>query len=169
MARIDSGAVEVERRWATPAEIVEAAVAQTALDLDARIVRIDADENTAVELDPRSISSAIAHLLENAAHYAPDGAIEVRASAGGDGLRVEVRDHGPGLQVTELERLFEPFYRGESVRQRVPGTGMGLAITRGLLAAQGGRVWGENAPGGGARFSIAVPGRARAVSSDVAS
>jgi signal transduction histidine kinase len=41
--------------------------------------------------------------------------------------------------------LFEPFYRGESIRQKVPGTGMGLAITRGLVAADGGRVWAENA------------------------
>ena len=165
MARIESGAVEVERWWATPAEIIEAAVAHAAHDVEGREVRVDADDDTAVEVDPRLVSSAVAHLIENAAHYAPDGPIDIRAAAGGDGLRIEVRDHGPGLRVSELDRLFEPFYRGESFRQRVVGTGMGLAITRGLLAAQGGRVWGENAPGGGALFSIVVPARIRAVSS----
>ena len=167
MARIESGAVDVERWWTTPAEIVEAAVAHATLDLEARKVRVEADENTAIELDPRSVSSAIAHLLENAAHYAPEGAIDVRAWAGSDGLSVEVRDYGPGLRLSELDRLFEPFYRGESFRERVAGTGMGLAITRGLLAAQGGRVWGENATGGGARFSIVVPGRVRAVAPEL--
>src|SRR4029450_4834000 len=91
-------------------------------------------------IDPRCAPAALAHLLENAGRYAPDGAIEVRAWTDGEGLRIEGRDAGPGLDAAELERVFEPFYRGEHVRQRVPGTGMGLAITRGLIAADGGRV-----------------------------
>ena len=90
-----------------------------------------------------------------------DGAIEVRAWTDGEGLRIEVRDAGPGLEAAELERLFEPFYRGEHLRQRVPGTGMGLAITRGLIAADGGRVWAENVAPNGASFNIAIPARTR--------
>jgi signal transduction histidine kinase len=74
-----------------------------------------------------------------------------------------VTDHGPGLDPSELDHLFERFYRGRTARQQlVPGTGMGLAITRGLLTAAGGRVWGENVPGAGARFTIVIPGRSRA-------
>jgi len=67
------------------------------------------------------------------------------------------------LRRHELERLFEPFYRGEGSRQRVPGTGMGLAITRGLAAADGGRVWAENLAPHGASFHVAVPGSTRPV------
>jgi signal transduction histidine kinase len=60
-----------------------------------------------------------------------------------------------------MDHLFERFYRGAGAKRRSIGTGMGLAITRGLLAAEDGRVWGENAPDGGARFTIVVPGPVR--------
>jgi K+-sensing histidine kinase KdpD len=163
MARIDAGSVTALRGWTTPAEIVEAAVTQTESALAGRDVRIDASDDVAVELDPRLASSALARLLENAAVYAQQGRIDVRGWTDAEGLRLEVRDEGPGLQVEEIERLFEPFYRGELLRQRIPGTGMGLAISRGLLAADGGRVWAGNTARRGASFSIAVPARTRPV------
>jgi two-component system sensor histidine kinase KdpD len=161
MARIDAGSVHPRRTWTTPAEIVEAAVTHASAALGGRDVRIDAADDVGVEIDPRLAASALAHLLENAAQYAPDGPIAVRARIEGPELRLEVRDQGPGLPVRELERLFEPFYRGELVRQHVPGTGMGLAITRGLVNADGGRVWAENVAPHGAAFTIAVPARSR--------
>ena len=86
----------------------------------------------------------------------------MHARVEGDGLHVSVTDHGPGLDPAELEHLFERFYRGKTARQVAFGTGMGLSITRGLLAAAGGRVWAENVPGAGARFSLLVPGPVRA-------
>jgi two-component system sensor histidine kinase KdpD len=163
MARIDAGTVQPQRVWTTPAEVVEAAMSHALSALAGRDVRVEARDEVAVEIDPRLASSALAHLLENAAQYAPDGSIDVRGWTDAEGLRLEVRDQGPGLQSHELERLFEPFYRGELWRQRVPGTGMGLAITRGLVAADGGRVWGENIAPNGACFTIAVPARTRAL------
>jgi two-component system sensor histidine kinase KdpD len=163
MARIESGTVQPHRAWTTPAEVVEAAIAHASPSLARRDVRVDARDDEAVEIDPRLVSSALAHLLENAARYAPDGPITARGWADDQGLRLEVRDEGPGLQPHELERLFEPFYRGEVFRNRMPGTGMGLAITRGLVAADGGRVWAENVSPKGACFSIAVPARCRAI------
>ena len=78
-------------------------------------------------------------------------------------MQLRVRDHGTGLDSAELDHLFERFFRGDTARKHTFGTGMGLAITRGLLAADGGRVWGENAAGGGASFTIAVPARSRVV------
>jgi K+-sensing histidine kinase KdpD len=163
MARIDAGSVNAQRAWTTPAEIVEAAVAHAASSLAVRDVGIEASDNVAAEIDPRLASSALAHLLENAAQYAQEGAIAVRGWTDDEGLRLEVRDEGPGLHAGELERLFEPFYRGKQLGRRVPGTGMGLAITRGLLAADGGRVWAENLAPHGACFSIAIPARTRPV------
>lgn len=164
MARIDSAAIHFERQWVTPADVVDAAAAQVRHTLDGHPLRIDAEESTEIEIDPRVASVALSHLLENAAQYSPaDREIAVDARVQPDGLHVTVTDHGPGLDPGELDHLFERFYRGHSARQLVPGTGMGLAITRGLLTAAGGRVWGENVPGAGARFTMVIPARARAV------
>jgi signal transduction histidine kinase len=125
---------------------------------------VAADTEMVIDLDPRLASGALSHLLENAAQYSPaDREIVVAGRAEPDGLHVSVVDHGPGLDPGELDHLFERFYRGRTARQLAPGTGMGLAISRGLLAAAGGRVWAENEPGAGAKFSMVVPGSIRHV------
>jgi two-component system, OmpR family, sensor histidine kinase KdpD len=162
MARIDAAAILVERQWVSPADVVDAAMAHVRHALDGRTVKVDADSDAEIEIDPRLASSALSHLLENAAQYSPrDREILVVADAMQDGLRVSVTDFGPGLDPAELDHLFERFYRGRTARQLSPGTGMGLAITRGLLAAAEGRVWAENVPGAGAKFTIVIPGRMR--------
>jgi two-component system sensor histidine kinase KdpD len=167
MARIDSAAIHFERQWVTPADVVDAAAAQVRHALGGHPLRIDAEESSEIEIDPRVASVALSHLLENAAQYSQaDREIAVEARVQRDGLHVAVTDHGPGLDLGELDHLFERFYRGQSARQVAPGTGMGLAITRGLLTAAGGRVWGENVPGAGARFTMVIPGRARTVAVD---
>ena len=166
MARIDAGGVTVQRRWVTPAEVVDAAMAHAAPHLSDVRLRVQADEQTAAEVDPRLTASALAHLLENAARYAHDGEVEVRAWTENQHLRFSVTDTGAGVRPSEMDRVFEPFFRGEDVRQRISGTGMGLAITRGLLGAQRGRVWVENVQPSGACFSLEVPARVRATRSD---
>jgi two-component system sensor histidine kinase KdpD len=154
----------VERQWVTASDVVDAAVAQARHTLDGRPLRIDADAETAIEIDPRWASMALSHLLENAALYSPPACeIAVKGRADGDGLEISVMDHGPGLDPEELERVFERFFRGRRARQLTTGTGMGLSITRGLLDAIGGRVWAENAPGAGAMFTMSIPGRTRPV------
>jgi two-component system sensor histidine kinase KdpD len=164
MARIDAAAIRVDRQWVAAADVVDAATAHVRHTLEGRAVRVDADADLEVEVDPRLASVALSHLLENAAQYsASDREIEVRARVEHDGLHVSVTDHGPGLDPAELDHLFERFYRGRAARQASFGTGMGLSITRGLLAAAGGRVWAENVPGAGARFTIVVPGAVRPV------
>jgi len=164
MARIDAAAIHVERQWVAAADVVDAAVAQVGHALEGHVLRVDADTDLTVEIDPRLASVALSHLLENAALYSPpDREIFVLARVERDGLHVSVADNGPGLDPGELDHLFERFYRGRVARQATFGTGMGLSITRGLLAAAGGRVWAENVPGAGARFSIVVPGAVRPV------
>jgi len=163
MARIDSAAIRIDREWVSASDVVDAALAHVRHALEGHALRVDADMDSEVELDPRLTSGALSHILENAAQYSPsDREIVVSAHVEPDGLHVSVTDQGPGLDAGELEHLFERFYRGRSVRRITFGTGMGLAITRGLLAAAGGRVWAENIPGRGARFSIVVPGAVRA-------
>jgi signal transduction histidine kinase len=74
----------------------------------------------------------------------------------GEGLVIGVRDHGPGIAPADLPHLFERFYRGSAARLHASGTGMGLWIVRGLVAAAHGRVTAENCADGGARFTIQV-------------
>ena len=164
MARIDAAAIQIDRQWVGAADVVDAALVYVRPTVDGHALQVEADSEMETEIDPRLASGALSHLLENAAQYSPrESAIVVSASVEADGLHVTVTDGGPGLAADELEYLFDRFYRGRTARQRSSGTGMGLSITRGLLAAAGGRVWAENAPGGGARFSMVVPGRVRSV------
>ena len=161
MARIDAAAIDVERQWVTPADIVDAATVFARHALDGRSLRVDADDAHEIELDPRLVSVALAHLLENGARYSPPTTpIIVTARVDARELRMTVSDFGPGIDAEELEHLFERFYRGRAARQTT-GTGMGLSIARGLLAAAGGTVSAEDVPGTGARFSIVVAGSVR--------
>jgi two-component system sensor histidine kinase KdpD len=158
MARIDAGAVATESRWTHPSEIVAAARDQVEHTLSGHQVRVSIDQDVPVRLDPRLTASALAHVLENAAQYTPDGSlIDVDARMSGEGLMFSVRDHGPGIAPADLPHLFDRFYRGAAARARASGTGMGLWIVRGLLAAEQGRVWAENCQDGGARFTLVVP------------
>ena len=161
MARIDAAAIRVDRQWVTAADVVDAASAHVRHTLEGHALRVDADAEMEVDIDPRLASVALSHILENAAQYSPtDREILVHARIEHDGLHAAVTDRGPGLDPGELEHLFERFYRGHTARQTTFGTGMGLSITRGLLAAAGGRIWAENVPGG-AKFSMVVPGAVR--------
>jgi two-component system sensor histidine kinase KdpD len=163
MARIDAAAIRIDKQWVTAADVVDAASAHVRHALDGHALRVDADEDLETEIDPRLASVALSHVLENAAQYSPaDRDIVVQARVEDDGLHVSVTDCGPGLDPSELEHLFERFYRGQAARHTTFGTGMGLSITRGLLAAAGGRIWAENVRGG-ARFTIVVPGAVRHV------
>ena len=158
MARIETGAIDAEREWVHPAEIVDAAIQQVQHALESHALELDVDTPGSVQVDPRLTSAALAHLLENAGQYAPAGTlITITARADETELTLSVRDRGPGIAPQDVQHLFEQFFRGAGAQHRSFGTGMGLAITRGLLAAEGGRVWAENHPDGGACFTVNIP------------
>ncbi|MGH9140689.1 MAG: ATP-binding protein [Vicinamibacterales bacterium] len=162
MARIDAGAIAEDLRWVSPQEIIEAARTRVEPALRGRSVEVDADADRLVRLDPRLTAAALSHLLENAAQYSPaDTSIGVRAQVAADGLTIAVRDRGPGIPDADLAHVFERFYRGANVKDRRSGTGMGLAIAKGVLAVERGRVTAANCPDGGVCFTIAVPGEVR--------
>ena len=158
MARIDAGAITQDTRWVSPSEIIEAARSRVEPSLRGRVVEVQADADRLVQIDPRLTAAALSQLLENAAQYSPAGsAIEVRATVGAEGLTIAVRDRGPGIPEADLPHVFERFYRGANVRDRRSGTGMGLAIAKGVLAIERGRIAAENCSDGGVRFTIGVP------------
>jgi len=157
MARIDAGAIATESRWTHPSEIIAAARDHVEHTLRDHRVAVRIESDVLVRLDPRLTATALAHLLENAAQYAPaKSAIEVRARVEAGDFIVQVQDQGPGITAADMPHLFERFYRGQPVTGRTSGTGLGLSIARGLLATERGRIWAENGAGGGALFTIAV-------------
>jgi two-component system sensor histidine kinase KdpD len=162
MARIDAGGILAEQQWVHPSEIVEAARSLVEHDLRDHPVEVQVEPDSLVRLDPRLTASALAHLLENAAQYSlPGSPITVRCQVVSGELSIAVRDRGAGIAPADLSKLFERFYRGSDSKRRASGTGMGLSIATGLLAAEQGRVWAENCADGGARFTIAVPVQVR--------
>ncbi len=162
MARIDAGAITEDMRWVAPSEIVEAARSRVEHALRGRAVDLHGDADRLVRLDPRLTAAALSHLLENAAQYSPAGSpIDVRAGVGGEGLTIAVRDRGRGIPAPDLPHVFERFYRGANARHGRSGTGMGLAIAKGMLAVERGRISVENCADGGVRFTMAVPAEVR--------
>lgn len=166
MASVETRAVDADREWVHPADIVDAAWQQARAVLDRSRVNIEIeDASSVVHLDPRQTSAALAHVLDNAARYSPPDSpvlIEVRSSAAG--LRIAVRDRGAGLPPGEIDRVFDRFYRGSAAGSNRFSSGMGLAIARGLIDMQGGTITAGNHPGGGAVFTITIPAPVRPAS-----
>jgi two-component system sensor histidine kinase KdpD len=98
------------------------------------------------------------HLLENAAKYTPAGSlVSLSARRNGDRLEFTVQDNGPGIAESDLPLIFEKFYRGKARKAGAKGSGMGLAITRAILAAHGGGIEASTVSGNGAKFLLWVP------------
>jgi two-component system, OmpR family, sensor kinase len=118
--------------------------------------------------DAHQLRQVLANLLRNALVHTPAGTpIEVSVAAQDGGVRLEVRDHGPGLPGDEPDALFERFWRAEGGRERgKAGAGLGLAIVAAIVDAHGGEVAAANAPGGGAVFAVELPAAGRVPAAD---
>jgi two-component system sensor histidine kinase GlrK len=111
-----------------------------------------------LQVDPAKLGTAIGNLLSNAIRFSPRGAtIHMQLSAPPEGVRIDVRDEGPGVAEADRERVFEPFYRGARQPQdAVRGTGIGLSIVVEYVNAHGGRVALLSDSAGG-HFRIELP------------
>jgi two-component system, OmpR family, sensor kinase len=134
------------------------AVGDSAAVAPDRDISLDAGAGAVVLGDAHQLRQVLANLLRNALVHTPAGTpVEVRVVTDGD-VRLEVRDHGPGLPGDDPAALFERFWRAEGGRERGrAGSGLGLAIVAAIVEAHDGRVSAANAPGGGAVFSVVLP------------
>jgi two-component system OmpR family sensor kinase len=145
-------------------EVDAAALARDTAD-DARAtapdreVTLRADGPALVSGDPDQLRQVLANLVRNALVHTPAGTpVEIAVQAAGPSVRLEVRDHGPGLPEDETDAIFERFWRAEAGRERGrAGAGLGLAIVAGIVDAHGGAVAARNAEGGGAAFTVTLP------------
>ena len=159
LTRIDSGALKLELRRAELDTVVSACLSGVEAEARARGVALDAsvDPGIAATCEPAKIERVLLNLLTNALRHTPDdGAIAVFVEPDDQAVRVTVEDTGTGLSAESTRRMFERFWRSDPARSS-NGAGLGLAIARGLVEAHGGRIWAENRPGGGARFSFTLP------------
>jgi two-component system sensor histidine kinase SenX3 len=110
--------------------------------------------------DRQLLVSAVFNLLDNAVKYSPAGSVvEVRGRRDGEWVEISVRDHGIGIAETDLDRIFERFYRVEGAKARhLGGTGLGLAIVRHVVGNHHGEVRVESEVGRGSTFVLRLPG-----------
>ncbi|TMC19562.1 MAG: two-component system sensor histidine kinase KdbD, partial [Chloroflexi bacterium] len=114
-----------------------------------RSIELDVPDLPPVELDPIRIGQVLSNLIENAVHYTPtESSIEIHARTNGEQMLISIADRGPGIKANDIERIFEKFYRSHPTYP--PGSGLGLAVCRGLVEAHNGRIWAENRDCGGA-------------------
>ena len=112
-----------------------------------------------VEDDPSIRKLVRVNLVRNAATYAPKGTeISISANARGGFVQINISDQGPGILPVDHKRVFKAFQRGAAVENSsVQGAGLGLAICKGLVEAQGGRIWIKKKSSPGAIISFTVP------------
>lgn len=158
MARLEAGAVQLNRQWQPLEEIVGSALATCQASLQGRPVIVKLDEcPPLLHVDSVLMERVLVNLFENAAKYTPAGTtISLAAHADHDEVVITVEDDGPGLPHGREEAIFQKFERGVK-ESATPGVGLGLAICRAIMQAHGGSIHGESKPGGGARFTMRLP------------
>ena len=158
MARLQAGAVVLNRQWQPLEEVVGGTLAGLTSRLVNHPVTINLPHDLPlVEIDSMLIERVFVNLLENAVKYTPSGTpIEISAASGQNELVVTVSDWGHGIPVGEEKLIFEKFHRVASEGNQ-GGAGLGLTICRSIVEAHGGRIWADNSKFGGAAFHFALP------------
>jgi two-component system, OmpR family, sensor histidine kinase KdpD len=157
LARIESQELHLQREATVLARLARTAVAETR-DENAGRYKIDIPPDLVLDIDAGLVRRALAQLVENARKYSPpDSPIEIAARIEEGQAIISVMDRGPGIGEDELERVFEKFYRGRKSKAKTEGTGMGLAIVKGIIEAHGGRIRAQNRQGGGAAVVMTLP------------
>jgi len=160
MARLEEGQITLEKEQLDPVELLRDVVAAHSPLAKAKRqwIRLDLDGGPpAVVADRSRIAQALANLVVNAIRYSPTGTpIQISARRTDAAVRIEVRDHGPGIPPEDRQRIFDKFFRGRTA-DGTAGSGLGLAIARSLLTLHGGTLEYEETPGGGSTFVARLP------------
>lgn len=158
MARLEAGAVQLNRQWVPLEEVVGSALSACATQLGPRATSVDlAADLPLLHLDSVLFERVLVNLLENAAKYSPPTtAIDISAKTVSGNVVLTVEDDGPGLPSGKEEAIFDKFERGNK-ESATPGVGLGLAICRAIVQAHGGTIVAGNRDPAGARFTITLP------------
>jgi signal transduction histidine kinase len=145
LSRLEAGELEWSIRQVELPDLVDETVAAMRVEADAKGVEVTADLQPLprpARADPERLQRVLFNLIQNAIQHTPaDGSVTVRAEPAGDWVEIEVADTGAGIPREDRERLFEPFVRGASNGDPEAGAGLGLALSRAIVEAHGGRIW----------------------------
>lgn len=155
LSRLDAGSAQPSKEIWTPEQLLAGAL--SGLPGAGRVEVREAAEAPPVLVDGAQVERALANVVENALKYSPAAErVVVRVTATRQEAIIRVVDHGQGLEPGDLDRIFEAFHRAPSAGAR-PGAGLGLAIARGFVEVNDGRIWAESQPGQGTTVAIALP------------
>ncbi len=141
MSRIEAGGLKVKRELVAVGDVVQGAVERSRKAFPKQPVRVSiAPDLPFVRGDDKLLEQVLFNLLDNAHKYAGDSGAIIHARKEGGDVVLSVTDEGPGVKPTDLDRIFEKFYRGGRADGRKAGTGLGLSICRGLVEAMGGTI-----------------------------
>ena len=159
MARIEAGKLHPDKQPHEIGEIIANTLAGMQSVLRKRPVKIEVPSPMPkVEVDFEFVQQVLKQLLDNALKYSPAGSpLTIRAESQYQTIVVSVADRGPGIDEDERARIFDKFFRGRRDRFQTQGTGMGLAIAKGIVEAHGGKLWVTSEPGQGSVFSFSLP------------
>jgi signal transduction histidine kinase len=159
LVQIDSGAILAESSRARLDEVVGSAVAACRAQAKEKglILEHRLDGAGTVLCSPR-LGRVLQNLIQNAIRHTPsNGLVRIEAHRGEEGLEIAVEDTGEGIPPDALEKVFDPFWRGDAART-TPGSGLGLALAKRIVEAMGGDITVASAPARGSRFAVLLPG-----------
>jgi two-component system, OmpR family, sensor histidine kinase KdpD len=159
MVQLDTQEIHMNLQPVSVEDVVRQSLRACAAQLASRPVNVASDPNVPrVLADGTWLQKAFCNLIETAAKYSPlESLITLRTAADGGIIAVHVTDRGAGIAVAEQVLIFEKFYRGRSQANRLPGTGMGLAISRAIMEAHRGTLRVSSALGEGSTFTVQLP------------
>jgi len=164
LARIEAGELRLRRRWGAVDEIISTALARAKSLTINHHLQIDTEQELpVVRVDANAVSEVVYTLVDNAAKYSPPGSsIFIRAQRGPEGMvTMAVEDEGTGINRDMRERVFDKFFRATrdgDITHQPSGTGMGLAIAKGIVEAHEGKIWIESGRSGkGTRVVFRLP------------
>jgi PAS domain S-box-containing protein len=159
VARVEAGGLAIARSYIDAQLLVREVCAAHEAMAEQKQQRLVCEMREAVPqicADRDRLVQVLGNLVGNALKFTPErGTVTIEVQRRGDDVLFTVRDTGPGIPAADLKNVFTPYWQAKKTAHM--GAGLGLAIVRGIVEAHGGKVWAENAPGGGAVFTFTIP------------
>jgi signal transduction histidine kinase len=162
LSRLEAGDISWSLERVPLRELVSETVAAMRVQAELKGVAVLAEVPDALSparANPEKLQRVLFNLIQNAIRHTPaDGSVFVRAESVADRIEIEVADTGDGIPAADRDRVFTPFYRGGAdVSRTTGGAGLGLAVSRAIVEAHGGRIWlADSTAGARVRFSLTV-------------